>query len=220
MATLFKNGKNYSGSSVKLDTTLSIAGQAADAKAVGDYLNVRYNEEKDCLMVLFDGEWVDSVYAGAQWDGYIYNNGNTYEDITGGFELSTNGSNAYVLTIQNAQNQLQFSRSGSYATACTGVANTVNMINTSKFTKMRVIGTVYSGSTNSAGFGCYLGLSTAKGKANTSVFSVSASGDNNAGVAFDKIVDITSCNDEYYFTIYYDSNWLGGVKITSIQFYK
>ena len=57
MATLFKNGKNYSGKTIKLDTTLSVSGQAADAKAVGDAINVRVDKETGYLEVLKDGVW-------------------------------------------------------------------------------------------------------------------------------------------------------------------
>lgn len=42
--------------SVKIDSTLSIEGQAADAKAVGEAITVRYNSE-GYLEVLVDGVW-------------------------------------------------------------------------------------------------------------------------------------------------------------------
>ena len=57
--TYYHNGKSYTGDggNVKVDPTLSIEGQAADAKAVGDAITVRYNEETDHFEVLKDGEW-------------------------------------------------------------------------------------------------------------------------------------------------------------------
>lgn len=69
--TYYHNGKSYTGDggNVKVDPTLSIEGQAADAKAVGDAIttmlnklnesgaNVRYNDESDYFEVKKDGEW-------------------------------------------------------------------------------------------------------------------------------------------------------------------
>ena len=44
-------------SNIELDKTFSFEGLASDAKAVGDAIIVRYNEETDHFEVLKDGEW-------------------------------------------------------------------------------------------------------------------------------------------------------------------
>ncbi len=84
MGVLMKNDINYSNSSVKLDTTLSVEGQAADAKAVGDAITninstVRYNEETDLLEFLCENEWKSSKLFMGGLERYLYHSSDNYE---------------------------------------------------------------------------------------------------------------------------------------------
>lgn len=57
------------GSNIELDKTLSIEGKAADAKAVGDAITVRYNSE-GYLEVLVDGVW-EQIEVNADTSGSV-----------------------------------------------------------------------------------------------------------------------------------------------------
>ena len=183
-----------------------------------DSATIRYNEETDQVEVLFGGEWVAWENAHMKWDGHIFYNGNIFEDITDGYRLLNSDLNHHKLSIGA---ELVFERTSGYGSGTFGEATvyTTNKIDVTEFTKMRVIGTVYSSQTNNQGYVCTVGLSSIQGKANVCSFDVKATGDNNSGVAFDEIIDISSCNSEYYFTLYNTNMALGGVKISSIQFY-
>ena len=185
----------------------------------GGASTIRYNEETDVVEVLFGGEWVAWEKANMLWDGHIFDNGNVFEDFTGGYKLLNSALNYHKLTIGT---ELEFERTGGYGSTTPGEAtvSTVNKINVTDFTKMRVTGMIYSTSTNAQGYTCTLGLSSVQGKANVCSFDAKATGDNNPGTSFDEVIDISSCNSEYYFTMYNTTNMaLGGVKISSIQFY-
>ena len=186
--------------------------------AIGEVLTkagtIKYDEETDNVYVLFNGEWVKWMSAHMLWDGHIFENGNTFEDITGGYQLDSNSS-YYTLTNGN---ELDFARTNGYVQSINATVYTLNKIDVTEFSKMRVIGTVYSTSTNTMGYTCTIGLSSIIGSANVCSFNAISPGDNNS-VAIDEIIDISSCNGEYYFTMYNDGLYLGGVKISSIQFY-
>lgn len=53
---------------------------------------IRYNATNDTIEVKYNGQWVRVMGAGAQWDGYLVNNGNLYESITGGYEYVLGGN--------------------------------------------------------------------------------------------------------------------------------
>lgn len=48
--------------------------------------NIRYNIETDMVQLFNGTEWVDWKIAGLIWDGILYNSGNQYLNITGGYE--------------------------------------------------------------------------------------------------------------------------------------
>lgn len=74
-------------SNIELDKTLSVEGKAADAKAVGDAINIRQNNETGYIEVKIDGIWEQSILRALPPNTmYLYNNGNQYTENTGGWE--------------------------------------------------------------------------------------------------------------------------------------
>lgn len=85
------DGEGGGGSSVVVDSTLTVEGAAADAKAVGDVLagisspinsiNMYYDPETDIeYKKNQDGEWVEVEKVGLL-KSYFYNNGIAYKDL-------------------------------------------------------------------------------------------------------------------------------------------
>lgn len=151
------NGIDYSGgsggSSIKLDATLSVAGMAADAKAVGDAIagidtpvngiNMYYDPETDIKYLKNkDGNWVEVGYGGLL-KNYLYNNGNSFADKTGGYEALgiSNSSNhagnekAPVLTMESTHMNIKWA--GNYSYTMGGVLNK-KAIDLTEATKMYV----------------------------------------------------------------------------------
>lgn len=86
------------GTSITLDTTLTVEGQAADAKAVGDAIknvdsNMYYDPTTDIRYLKGqDGEWVEVGYGGLIAD-FIYDSGKVYRTLyTAVGNLGTTGT--------------------------------------------------------------------------------------------------------------------------------
>ena len=153
MGMMIKNGVNYSGGgggNIELDTTLSVEGKAADAKAAGDAINALYNEETDYIAVKYDGNIIDVLYVGAQWDGHIYKTGDIYTDITGGYVVYSG-----LGTITNNGSVLSISHKNSDTNQATSFLGSVKKIDLSKYTTLEVTFSVDAtkGSYNSFQFG-------------------------------------------------------------------
>lgn len=123
---------DYSGSggssNIELDKTLSIEGKAADAKAVGDAINVRCNAD-GYLEVYVNGVWKQTEINAITPKTYLYNNGDQYVDITGGYEalgISNSSSHiglekAPVLTMESTHMNIKWT--GTYQYTMGGVLN-------------------------------------------------------------------------------------------------
>lgn len=68
---------------------------AVSAGGGGGDGTVRYNAETDRIEVLYDGNWIPSVYAGAQWDGVMFNLG-TYSHLGSFRMIESYGNNTGV----------------------------------------------------------------------------------------------------------------------------
>ena len=88
--------KISSGSNIELDTTLTVEGKAADAKAVGDAINVRCNAT-GYLEVLVDGVWQQSDLQAISFENvnYIYNKGQKIVELEGLGSHGTNGTTTF-----------------------------------------------------------------------------------------------------------------------------
>jgi hypothetical protein len=91
-------------------------------------LNVRWNSESDSFEVLKNGEWLEIGYAGLL-KRYLYNLGDSFSDITGGYEalgISNSSSHAGlekapVLTMESTHMNIKWA--GTYQYTMGGVLN-------------------------------------------------------------------------------------------------
>lgn len=91
-------------------------------------LNVRWNSESDSFEVLKNGEWLEIGYAGLL-KRYLYNLGDSFSDITGGYEalgISNSSSHiglekAPVLTMESTHMNIKWT--GNYQYTMGGVLN-------------------------------------------------------------------------------------------------
>lgn len=131
--------------SIEVDTTLSVEGAAADAKAVGDAIaelralinsiNIQYlNTTEDMVQIKgADGNWHDWATGGLK-NRYLFKNGDQCIDITGGW-VYTKTSGTCEGSITETMNL-----SGTGVAGASGICQyaTKNVVDFSGFSKLRV----------------------------------------------------------------------------------
>lgn len=173
---------------------------------------IRYNAQTDMVQLKdANGNWVDWKNGGLLWNGCLFDGGNYYEQFTGGWyeyldeETAWNMELSDVLTISG----------GKYANKTEAIYGTGYKIDLSKYTKIRVRGTIQATAANTYTLPCTLGLSTSTTLMDFSILTLSAP--DKKTVQFDEMIDISSYDSKYYFLIRFNTQWTGNIKITSIQ---
>lgn len=130
------------------------------------------------------GNWHKYASGGLNWDGSLYREGNTYSDITGGWELQNLGGTP-TLTFNTSDMTLKNNPGKS-------IVSTNNKIDFSNYTKLHIEGSIkYSGGDQpyfEVGFG------TSKNTMDTVVYSQTDSSTGNDAVTISTTVDISAYN--------------------------
>ena len=113
--------------------------------------SVRYNPETDKIEILYNGEWIDGLYVGLQFDGTIFNGG--FNSKCGINEMSVLTSNTSS-TFTNSS--LYFTNTGDNSQNIYICSKTPLSVDIENFKRIRVVGTVANHSIDTAY--AYIGL--------------------------------------------------------------